>query len=64
MPTLHVELFEGRTKEQKADLARELTQACCRVLGSKPEGVDVIFVDVRKENWASGGVLWSERSAT
>lgn len=64
MPTLHVELFEGRTKEQKADLARELTQACVRVLGSKPEGVDVIFVDVRKENWASGGVLWSERSAT
>lgn len=63
MPTLHVELFEGRTKEQKADLARELTQACVRVLGSKPEGVDVIFVDVKKENWASGGVLWSERSA-
>ena len=62
MPTLHVELFEGRTKEQKAALAHELTQACVRVLGSKPEGVDVIFVDVKKENWASGGVLWSDAS--
>ena len=61
MPTLHVELFEGRTKEQKAELARELTQVFVRVLGSKPEGVDILFVDVKKEDWATGGVLWSEQ---
>jgi phenylpyruvate tautomerase PptA (4-oxalocrotonate tautomerase family) len=33
MPTLRVELFEGRSPEQKAALARELTEACVRVLG-------------------------------
>ena len=33
MPTLRVELFEGRTPEQKRALAKELTDACVRVLG-------------------------------
>lgn len=63
MPTLHVELFEGRTPAQKAALAKELTDACVRVLGGSPDGVDVLFVDVARHNWASGGVLWSDKPA-
>lgn len=61
MPTLHVELFEGRTPQQKAALARELTEACVRVLGGSSDGVDVIFTDVARHDWATGGVLWSEK---
>jgi len=61
MPTLHVELFEGRTPEQKAALALELTEACVRVLGGKADAVDVIFHDVAPGNWATGGFLWSEK---
>ncbi len=64
MPTLRVEMFEGRTAEQKRALAKELTEACVRVLGSKADSVDVIFQDVKRENWASGGVLWSDKAAT
>jgi 4-oxalocrotonate tautomerase len=60
MPTLHVELFEGRTPQQKAALAQELTAACVRVLGGSAAGVDVIFSDVARHDWATGGVLWSE----
>ncbi len=63
MPTLRVELFEGRSADQKRALAKELTEACVRVLGSNPDSVDVIFQDVKKENWASGGVLWSDKAA-
>ena len=63
MPTLRVELFEGRSAEQKRALAKELTEACVRVLGSSADSVDVIFQDVKRENWASGGVLWSDRQA-
>lgn len=62
MPTLHVELFAGRTPQQKAELARELTAACVRVLGGSPDAVDVIFTDVQRNDWATGGVLWSERA--
>ncbi|ALV08655.1 4-oxalocrotonate tautomerase [Roseateles depolymerans] len=61
MPTLRVELFEGRTPEQKAELAKELTAACVRVLGGSPDAVDVLFFDVARQNWATGGVLWSDK---
>jgi 4-oxalocrotonate tautomerase len=61
MPTLHVELFEGRTPEQKATLARELTDACVRALGCQPDSVDVILCEVSRQHWATGGVLWSEK---
>lgn len=63
MPTLRVELFEGRSAEQKRALAKELTEACVRVLGVGADGVDVIFQDVKRENWATGGVLWSDKAA-
>ena len=63
MPTLHVALFEGRTVEQKAALARALTDACVAVLGGSADSVDVIFRDVARHDWATGGRLWSERAA-
>lgn len=63
MPTIRVELFEGRTPQQKQALARELTEACVRVLGGSADGVDVLFHDIRRHDWATGGVLWSEKTA-
>jgi 4-oxalocrotonate tautomerase len=63
VPTIHVEMFEGRTVEQKAALAKEFTEACVRVLGGKADSVDVIFRDVARHDWATGGRLWSEAQA-
>ena len=60
MPTLHVELFAGRTVEQKRALAVALTEACVKTLGGSPDGVDVIFRDVERHDWATGGRLWSD----
>lgn len=62
MPTLRVELFEGRTEDQKRALARELTDACVRVLGGSPDSVDILFFDIRREDWSTGGTLWSDRA--
>lgn len=59
MPTIRIDLFEGRTREQKAELAKEITDACVRVLGGPPGSVDVIFYDVARHDWATGGSLWS-----
>lgn len=63
MPTIRIELFEGRTPDQKAALAREVTEACVRVLGGSGDGVDVLFYDIKREDWATGGVLWSQKAA-
>ncbi len=62
MPTIRIELFEGRTPEQKAALAREITDACVRVLGGSADGVDVLFFDLARHDWATGGVLWSDKA--
>jgi 4-oxalocrotonate tautomerase len=63
MPTIRVELFAGRTVEQKRAFAQALTEAAVRTLGGKPEGVDVIFTDVQPHDWATGGKLWSDQMA-
>jgi 4-oxalocrotonate tautomerase len=61
MPTIKVEMLEGRTPEQKTALVKALTQAVVESLGSKPESVDVLLYDIPRQNWATGGVQWSER---
>ncbi|MBS0413758.1 MAG: 4-oxalocrotonate tautomerase [Proteobacteria bacterium] len=63
MPTIHVEMFEGRTVEQKRAYAKALTEASVQTLGCSPDAVDVIFRDVAKQDWATGGVLWSDKAA-
>lgn len=60
MPTLHVEMFAGRTVDQKRALAAALTEACVKTLGGSPDAVDVIFRDVERHDWATGGRLWSD----
>jgi 4-oxalocrotonate tautomerase len=62
MPTIRVELMEGRTLEQKKALVQALTQAVVDTLGSKPESVDVLLFDIKRHDWATGGELWSEKS--
>ena len=61
MPTIRVELFEGRTPEQKKNLVQALTQACVDTLGSNPESVDILLYDIKPADWATGGELWSEK---
>ena len=47
MPTHRIEIFEGRPPEQKKKRVAE--------------SVDIIIItDVKRENWATGGQLWSE----
>jgi 4-oxalocrotonate tautomerase len=60
MPTIHVEMFEGRTTEQRRKLAKELTEGTCRALGVTPDTVQIILTDIKKENWAEAGKLFSE----
>ena len=63
MPSIHVTLFKGRTVAQKRALAQALTDATVRVLGAAPEAVDIIFTDVERHDWATGGKLWSDKAA-
>ena len=63
MPTIRVELFEGRSVDQKRALAAALTEATVRVLGGSPDGIVVVFSEVARHDWATGGRLWSDKLA-
>lgn len=53
-------MWKGRTKEQKAELARVITEALVNIAKTTPDQVHIIFEDVEKENWAVSGVLSSD----
>jgi 4-oxalocrotonate tautomerase len=57
MPVIRIEMFEGRTQEQKRACARAVTAAWVETCGGTPESVTIIFADVAKADWASGGRL-------
>ena len=60
MPTYHVEMIEGRTLEQKKKLVEAITRVSVEILGGEPGSVDILITDIKRENWATGGKLWSE----
>jgi 4-oxalocrotonate tautomerase len=61
MPVVTVEWVEGRSKEQRSKVAEAITEAISTIGGAKPEATYVVFKDVPKENWASGGTLLSDK---
>jgi 4-oxalocrotonate tautomerase len=61
MPSVTIEMFEGRSVEQKRSAARGVTQALVDALGVKREIVKIKFVDIKKHDIAWGGELVSDR---
>lgn len=60
MPIVRVEMWPGRTRQQKADLAKAITDAVHDIAGAPPEATIVVFADVSKDDWAEAGKLASE----
>ena len=51
MPLITVELFEGRSVDQKRQIVEGLTKTMCDITGGKPSAVQVMIRDVPKSNW-------------
>ncbi len=60
MPIVRVEMWTGRSREQKTELARAITEAMVNIAQTSSEATIVIFQDIEKENWAQGGSLASD----
>lgn len=61
MPYVNIRITkDGTTKEQKAQIVREITLTLQNVLGKKPEHTHVIIDEVDEENWGFAGMLTDE----
>lgn len=59
MPYIQVDMWEGRSRDQKAELVRELTDSMHRICGSPAEHVTVVIREHGRDNWADAGHLSS-----
>ena len=57
MPVITVEWLEGRTQQQKAQVAAALTKALAEIAQVPGDQVWIVFRDVPRSNWAMNGRL-------
>lgn len=55
MPLISVSLYPGRTKEQKEEFAKAITEAAIEILKAKAEHIIVVYDEKSKENWYISG---------
>ena len=60
MPYVNIQITKGATREQKAQLVREVTDSLMRVLGKKPEHTHIVIQEIEEENWGFSGLLTDE----
>lgn len=61
MPIIRVDMWEGRSLEQKRELVDVLSRETARITGCSVESIYVVIENVKKENWGAGGELCSEK---
>ena len=61
MPIIRVEMFEGRSVDQKRELVEVLSKETARITGCDVSSIYVVIEDVKKENWGAGGELCSDK---
>ena len=57
MPVVIVEMWEGRTVEQKSRLIKALTDAMVEHAGASPTHLHVIIHETPRESWGRDGKL-------
>lgn len=60
MPYVNIQITTGSTREQKANLVRDVTESLVRELGKKPEHIHVVIQEIEAENWGFAGLLTDE----
>lgn len=64
MPYVNVQITKGATREQKAQLIKDITQSLSTVLGKKPEHTHIVIQEIAEEDWGFEGLptdVWKKR---
>lgn len=57
MPYINVQITEGATREQKAQIVKDMTNTLVNVLRKKPEHIHIVIQEIKEENWGFEGML-------
>ena len=57
MPIVTIELIEGRSIDQKREMAKKITETIVEITKIPKDAVEIIFYDMKKENYSKGGLL-------
>ncbi|EHI73874.1 4-oxalocrotonate tautomerase [Streptococcus criceti] len=57
MPFVKIDLFEGRTQDQKIELAREVTEVVSRIANAPKENIHVIIRDLPEGSYFPHGEM-------
>lgn len=57
MPYINVQITKGATRDQKAAIVREFTDALVRILGKKPEHTHIVIQEIEDQDWGFAGML-------
>ncbi len=60
MPYVNLQITKGATREQKAELVKDMTGSLVRVLGKKPEHIHIVIQEINEEDWGFSGLLTDE----
>ena len=61
MPVITINQFEGRTIEQKRQVAKEITDSITKIYEISADRVNITFFDVPKHNAAKAGKLYIDQ---
>jgi 4-oxalocrotonate tautomerase len=60
MPYINVQITQGASREQKAEIVKDITSSMQRVLDKKPEHTHVVIQEIEEKNWGYAGMLTDE----
>ncbi|MBI3089079.1 MAG: 4-oxalocrotonate tautomerase family protein [Candidatus Tectomicrobia bacterium] len=60
MPIIRVEMLEGRSDEQRKNLAAALTEAMVKTVNIDASHIHVVIQEVPAKNWAFAGTTFAE----
>jgi len=66
MPYINLQITQGATRSQKAELVKEMTDSLVRILQKQPEHIHIVIQEIDEENWGFSGMLtdeWKQQQA-
>ncbi len=64
MPYVNVQVTAGATRQQKAEVVRQITDTLVSVMNKTPEHIHIVLQEIQEEDWGYCGMLTDDWKAS